>query len=134
MLRVFYRKSNSQIVWNSSLDGDGVFPRTVEEELEKLPDIMVGATLTSEGAPLGGKPEDYACIEVTDQPTISAFMASDSNTVVGGKLVTGVPRPIVIPVDSPDKITLKKYLADPHSGLPDLETAFQALVRLYLGV
>ncbi len=42
--------------------------------------------------------------------------------------------PISIPVlDSPDVITLKQYLVDPHSGLPDLEMAFQALARLYLG-
>ena len=96
-LRVFYRKSDSQIVWNSSLEGKGVFPRAVGEELEMLPEIKIGATLTSEGTPLGGKPEDYSCIEVTDQPTISAFVASDSNTVVKGKLVTGQPRPIVVP-------------------------------------
>lgn len=38
----------------------------------------------------------------------------------------------VIP-DLPDMIALKKYLADPHSGLPDLEKAFQALARLFLG-
>lgn len=97
-LRVFYKKLDLQIVWNSSLEGDGVFPRTVEEELEKLPEIKIGATLTSEGIPLSGKPEDYACIEVTDQPTICAFVASDSNAVVDGKLITGTPRPIIEPI------------------------------------
>ena len=101
-LRVFYRKSDSQIVWNSSLEGKGVFPRAVGEELEMLPEIKIGATLTSEGTPLGGKPEDYACIEVTDQSIISAFMASDSSTVIKGKLVTGIPRPIIEPIPPRD--------------------------------
>jgi len=92
-LRVFYRKSDSEIVWNSSLEGSGVFSRTVEEELEMLPSTKVGTTLISEGTPLGAKPEDYSCIEVTDQSLISAFMDSDSNTLVNGKLVTGTARP-----------------------------------------
>ena len=39
------------------------------------------------------------------------------------------PAPPIIP-DSPDMITLKKYLADPTTGS---EEAFQALVRMYLG-
>ena len=39
----------------------------------------------------------------------------------------------VRPEPNPNLITLKKYMVDPHSGLPDLETAFQALARLYLG-
>ncbi len=42
--------------------------------------------------------------------------------------------PIVIIPDSPDVVLLKEYLSDPHSGLPDLEEAFQALARLYLGL
>ena len=29
-----------------------------------------------------------------------------------------------------DEKSLKKYMADPHSGLPSLEVAFQALVRI----
>lgn len=94
-VRVFYRKLDNQIVWSSSLEGDGVFPITVEDELEKLPAIKIGTTLTFEGVPLGGKPEDYSCIEVTDQPTISAFLASDNNTMIEGKLATGAPRLIV---------------------------------------
>lgn len=96
-VRVFYRKTDSQIVWNSSLEGDGIFPRTIEEELVTIPNVEVGTTETSEGIPLGGAPEDYACIEVTDQSIITTFIASDSNTVVKGKLITGTPRPIVIP-------------------------------------
>ena len=43
------------------------------------------------------------------------------------------PEPPIIP-DSPDVVLLKQYMADPHSGLPPLEDAFQALVRLYLGI
>ena len=39
---------------------------------------------------------------------------------------------LVVP-QNPDIVTLRKYLADPHSGLPDLESAFIALVKLYLG-
>jgi len=41
--------------------------------------------------------------------------------------------PIVIIPENPDLTILNSYMADPHSGLPDLETAFQALARLYLG-
>ena len=128
-VRVFYQKADNEIVWRHTLTGTGEFANTKEEDLAGIPDTMPNGE-----TPLGGVPEDYACIEVTDQTTISAFMASDSNTVVNGELITGTPRPIVIPVESPDVIALKKYLADPHSGLPDLETAFQALARLYLGV
>ena len=91
-VRVFYRKSDSQIVWTRTLDGTGEFSTTIEQNLAEMPDNMPDGE-----TPLGGVPEDYACIEVTDQTTISAFMASDSNTVVKGKLITGTPRPIVIP-------------------------------------
>ena len=41
------------------------------------------------------------------------------------------PSPVI--TVSPDVVALKAYLADPHSGLPDLEMAFQALSRLFLG-
>ncbi len=51
--------------------------------------------------------------------------------IVGTMTFTDV-QPLVIP-DSPDVVLLKTYLSDPHSGLPDLEEAFQALARLYLG-
>ncbi len=116
-VRVFYKKSNSQIVWSSSLEGDGVFPKTIEEELNALPSVKIDALFpTFEGTPLGGIPKDYACIEVADQPIISAFMASDSNTVVKGKLVTGIARPIVIPPPPRDLIaeidTLKTKVAE----------------------
>lgn len=47
--------------------------------------------------------------------------------------IASIPVPEPEP-DSPDRIILKNYLADPHSGLPDLKTAFQALAGLYLGL
>ena len=107
-IRVFYRKSDGKVIWSHQLvcpDGyDGKFPTTIEQNIEELPDKpQLDATgsviLDANENPfkLGGVPDDYACIEVTDQLTISAFVASDSNTVVNGKLVTGTPRPIVIP-------------------------------------
>lgn len=47
------------------------------------------------------------------------------------ELLATLPAPIP---DPPDIVLIKKYLADPHSGLPDLETAFVALARLFLGI
>jgi len=92
-LRVFYKKSDSKIVWNSSLEGTGVFPYSIEEELKNLPNTKIAVTLTSEGTPLGGEPDDYACIEISDEAIMASFMASDTNTVENGKLVTGTARP-----------------------------------------
>ncbi len=96
-LRAFYRKSDSKIVWTSSLEGTGKFPRTVQEELTALPDIKIGATRTSVGTSLGGVPENFLCLEVTDALIIVAFIASDTNTIVGGELVVGMPRPLSPP-------------------------------------
>ena len=42
-----------------------------------------------------------------------------------------LPPPPVIS-DSLDVITIKAYLANPNSGLPDLDTAVQALAREFL--
>ena len=53
------------------------------------------------------------------------------NPMVGTLIFTDEPEPVA--PENPDVTTLQAYLADPHSGLPDLETAFQALTRLYLG-
>ena len=47
--------------------------------------------------------------------------------------IASLPLPVPEP-DSPNVVILKKYLADPTSGLPSMEKAFQALVRLYLGL
>jgi len=91
-LRVFYRKSDSEIVLPASLEGPGVFPHSVEEGLRALPETKVRATLTFEGTPLGGEPDDYACIEISDEAIMASFMASDINTIVNGELVTGEPR------------------------------------------
>lgn len=122
-LRVFYRKSDSQTAWVSTLDGAGEFPRSIEEELESLPDTKI---IDSFDLPtgqevfhlLGGKSDDYSCIEVNDQPTISAFMASDSDAVVKGKLVTGAPRPVVFPTPVRD---LAKELDELKDRIKELE-------------
>lgn len=75
-MRIFHK--NGQVVGQSSLMGDGEFPLSVEEELKEHPGCE--------------------CLEIDDPAVIEAFNASDSNTVIDGKLVTGDPRPQTLPV------------------------------------
>lgn len=73
-LRIFHDKSN--IIWTHGLEGEGKFPQLVEDELKEYP-------------------SDTECIELIDN--IKAFVMSDENTIVGGKLVIGKPREIIEP-------------------------------------
>lgn len=88
-LRVFYRISNNQIVWNGTTETE--FPYTIEQDIAGIPLTLIG-----------GQPSDYACIQVTDKTTIDKFMASDGNTVINGKLVTGVARIVTPPAPPRD--------------------------------
>ena len=98
-LRVFYRKSTNEIVWNSTTDGE--FPYSTEQDIEKLPN-----TKPDGETPIGGTPEDYSCLVVEDKTEVDAFLASDDNTVVTGKLVSGLPRQVILP--EPAKDVLKE--------------------------
>ena len=117
-IRVFYRKSDSLIVWQHGLSGTGEFPTTIENSLEEL------------AIKFGGVPSDYACIEITDSQTISGFSASDTNTIVNGILVIGTPRPPSIPSadDLPQSnvaVILKSVSADGKLAV---------VTRTYLGI
>ncbi len=79
-LRIFYK--DNQIIWTYGLEGNGVFPTTIEEDLQELP-------------------EGTACITLTEQAEIDAFMASDDNTILDGALIIGEPRDEPPPPDPP---------------------------------
>ncbi len=89
-IRVFYRKSDGEVVWSHELRGTGKFPTSVASDLAGISGQMPDGL-----TPLGGFPGDYACIEVDDTVVIEGFLASDSNKAVDGKLVTGTPRPVL---------------------------------------
>lgn len=113
-IRVFYRKSDNQIVWTHELRSPegylGQFPTTVEQDLAEIPDKM-----PDEITPLGGMPEDYACIPVEDTQVIEEFFASDDNTIVNAHLITGAPRPP--PEPDPDTIRAAEILATSPSAI-----------------
>ena len=84
-LRIFYQKSNNQIVWQHetrSPEGKpAISPTTIEEDLANIPDKM----------PDGKTPLDYGYIEV-GEADIDAYFASDNNRVIDNKLAVGTPR------------------------------------------
>ncbi len=77
-LRVFYKPSNDQIVWTSTVDSD-TWPYSIADYATMTPEIP---------------PNDYACIEVTDQIIIKDYLASDENIIINGQLHIGLPRVI----------------------------------------
>lgn len=91
-LRVFYRKSDNQIIWTHELRGTGAFPTTIEADLAEIPYKMPDGLVA-----LGGNVDDYACIEEADTQRAINFLASDNNRIIKGKLVAGdrrvVPEP-----------------------------------------
>lgn len=96
-IRVFYRKADNEIVWYHELRGAGEFLTTIGEDLGEIPSKMPDGE-----TPLGGIPEDYACVEESDTQRTDKFLASDDNKVVDGKLVIGTPRPVVEPTPARD--------------------------------
>lgn len=72
-LRIYYDGAG-KVIYNIGLEGTGDFPRTVEEELAKLP-------------------PDTKLLELTDNQQISDFLTHISNTVIDGALVLGEPLP-----------------------------------------
>lgn len=90
-LRVFYNKSNNEIVWyheTRSPEGmPAICPSTVEKDLVSMPDHKPDGE-----TPLGGNSSNYGCIEVREAD-IDAYFASSTNKVVDGKLKIGKPRP-----------------------------------------
>ena len=100
-VRVFYRKLDSKIVWAHTLMEPGEFPTTIEQDLAELPNVVISQELDANlnvisETKLGGSSKDYACIEVTEKA--SDFLASDTNTIVDGALVIGLPRVIPVPI------------------------------------
>lgn len=90
-LRVFYRKSDNQIVWYHETRSPGetpaICPTTIEDDLVDIPGKKPDGEL-----PLGGNSSDNGCVEVKEAD-IDSYFASDTNKVVDGKLKIGKPRP-----------------------------------------
>lgn len=127
-IRVFYRISDSEIVWyHLVIAPEGMpalFPNTHEEDLAGIPTNCPGGE-----TPLGGLPGDYACIEEHDTQVVNAFLASDNNQIVGGELSVGEPRPEPPPPEP------SPVFDPPHgTGVPHrLEYIEQFLRDLYPG-
>lgn len=96
-LRVFYGKSDNKIVWTYELRGTGKFPTTISKDLAKIPGKMPDGETS-----LGGKPQDYACIKVMDAQRAIAFLKSDENKIVDGKVVIGAKRITPEPIPARD--------------------------------
>lgn len=114
-LRVFYRKSDNELVWyheTHSPEGvKAVCPSTIEQDLADLPNKMPDGE-----NPLGGSSSDYGSIEVKEAD-IDAYLASDANKVVAGKLLIGEPRPEPEPISE----------LPPRDLLAELEARVKAL-------
>lgn len=102
-VRVFYRKSDNQVIWTHELKvlkgSSGKFPTTIKDDLNEIPLKMPDGI-----TPLGGVPDDYGCIEVTESTAAKGFLSSDNNKVADGKLVIGTPRITPIPVPPRDLV------------------------------
>ena len=106
-LRIFYQKSNNQIVWQHetrSPEGKtAISPTTIEEDLANIPDKMPDGE-----TPLGETLRDYGYIEV-GEADIDAYFASDNNRVIDNKLAVGTPR---IEVEEPPLEPPRDVLAE----------------------
>ena len=91
-LRVFYRKSDKEIVWTHDLldvsGKEAVFKTTQEEGLADIPNKMPDGK-----TPLGGSHDDYACVEIAGEDQVDAYMNTDDRSIADGKLIMGEPRP-----------------------------------------
>lgn len=91
-LRVFYRKADNEIVWTHDLINasgeEAVFRVSQKEDLADIPNKMPDGK-----SPLGGSPDDYACVEIAGEAQVDAYMNTDDRSIVGGKLIMGEPRP-----------------------------------------
>lgn len=99
-LRVFYRKSNNQIVWTHELRGTGKFPTTITQDLAEIPDKIISRELDADGSVIGetrvgGVVQNYSCIEEQDSQRASNALLSDNNKISNGKLIIGSKRVIV---------------------------------------
>ena len=123
-LRVFYRESDNQIVWTHELRGSGEFPTTLVDDLAEIPDKVISMELDAEEnivsqVKLGGRIEDYACIEEQDPQKATNALLSDSNRIVLGKLKIG------------DKRITSKYLPPGSEGT--LEALEKRIAKLEKG-
>lgn len=101
-IRVFYRKSDGKIVWTHELRGIGEFPTTIEQDLAEILDKVTSREIAYDGTiisetKLGGKVEDYACIEEQNPQRASDALTSDENQIINGKLIIGAKRIISEP-------------------------------------
>ncbi len=96
-VRVFYRKSDNQIVWQYELRGPGEFPITVKDSLIEIPNKMPDGETQ-----LGGEWQEYACIEELDSEKAVAFLASNENQIINDQLIIGTPRIIPEPIPPRD--------------------------------
>jgi len=102
-VRVFYRKSDGKVIdWTHQvIDSDNrvppVFPNSIQDDLDKLPDQVLTLLTDIDGkiigdVKVGGVRADYACVEEFDEIKVKQILDSDENTVIGKKIVIGKAR------------------------------------------
>ncbi len=101
-VRVFYRKSDGKQVWTHQVIDFAdrippVFPNSIQNDLDKLPDQVLTLLTDATGkiigdVKVGGMREDYTCIEEFDEVKVKQILGSDENTVVDKKIVIGKAR------------------------------------------
>uniref|UniRef100_A0A6M3K1A6 Uncharacterized protein n=1 Tax=viral metagenome TaxID=1070528 RepID=A0A6M3K1A6_9ZZZZ len=80
-LRIYY-DTLGNIIYHIGLEGEGDFPKTIEQEL-------------------AGLPEGTACLTITDLVIIESYYHKTNNTVVDGELVLGDDLPVPPPQPPP---------------------------------
>jgi len=91
-LRVFYRNSDSEVIWYHALEGPGVFPTTIDEDLAEIPDKITTYVADADGkltqpVKVGGVVTDHSALEVTDPDTIRLFFSPGRKQVRDGRLI-----------------------------------------------
>ena len=90
-VRIYY-DTDGNIIYRIGLEGEGDFPKTIEQELAELP-------------------EGTAILTVTDPIIIEAYYHKVNNTVIDGKLVLGDDPPPPPPIPPPLCVRLVKLIS-----------------------
>ena len=86
-VRIFYRKSDNAVVWTHELRGPvdydrAEFPNTVDDDLAALPEKVISIEWASDSwtvineIKLGGRKEDYICVEEKDKTKSQELLAA----------------------------------------------------------
>ncbi len=93
-LRFFYDKVTRKIVWSHELREPGVFPTTIEEDLEEIPGkkpypIVDTSGLIISNPSLGGSIEDYEWDETSDMAIIDRYFSFHGSTITINQVLGG---------------------------------------------